>query len=337
MPLLPCAPTAAGTRLPRRVWRPRSGRRAVGGTVIHRVDPGPTAFGLVGDAEPGDPGQVFVLDVMERRVGAATGAEPVAWTGRPGRGPGELFIPVALAAGRNGMLYVLDRGNQRIEAYAARGAALRRTGSIPLPFVPEDLCTLGDRIFVLGAYRERAIHELDPGTGAVLSSFAPDPQLRDDLLATFRTGGYLACGPGDEITFLPTLRPVVERFSARTGAFLGSADIPGYRAVAVRRTGEGVTFSAPGGVHDRAASITPLPDGRLLLQVGQLRPGAATPHEFTEIRTYLLSWPDGGIRPLADDLHRITAAADGWALAVGTDPAPSVHRIALTLPPPSAP
>jgi hypothetical protein len=78
-------------------------------------------FGLIGDARMGDAGRMYLLDVMERRVGVSAGGDTIVWTGRIGRGPGEFFVPVALAAGAD-VLYVLDRGNQRSSSTARRMA-----------------------------------------------------------------------------------------------------------------------------------------------------------------------------------------------------------------------
>jgi hypothetical protein len=306
--------------------------RVAAGDAPTAISSGARAFGLIGDAVMGDGGRSFLLDVMERRVGVAEGGGSVAWTGSGGRGPGEFLVPVALALDAD-VLYVLDRGNRRIERYRTAGGRLQRYGdAVPLEFNPEDLCVADSRLYVLGAYRGHAIHEISPLDGRLVRSFAPDAQLADDLLATFRTGGYLACGTGGEIAFLPLLRPEVHRFSAVTGALLQSAALPGYNAVHVRRTADAVEFSAEGGSHDVAASVVPLSGGLLLVQVGRKRPGATTLHEFTAVRSYVVDWKDGGVRPVRDTLPRIADLREGWALALETDPEPSARRIRFTLP-----
>lgn len=305
----------------------------------YAADPGgddatasPAAIGLLGDAVMGNGGESFLLDVMEHRVGMVTGEGEVAWTGGRGRGPGELMIPVALAAHAD-VLYVLDRGNRRIERYRTIGGTLRRSGDgVPLEFGPEDLCVSDGRLYVLGAYRAHAIHEISPDDGRVLRSFAPDAQLADELLATFRAGGYLACGTGGEIDFLPLLRAEVHRFDAATGALLQSAVLPAYDAVRVRRTGDAVQFQAEGGVHDVGASLVPLPGGRLLVQVGRKPPGASTLHEFASLRSYVVDWGTGGVRVIPDALPRIADVREGWALALETDPEPAFRRIRFTPP-----
>lgn len=234
----------------------------------HSLALGPDPVGLIGDAALVDDSLVYVLDVVRKRVGmlAADGSW-AAWAGRSGRGPGEFIAPVALAVGAEGSLYVVDRGNLRVETYAARSRALERVGSVTIDFFPEDACVLGGRFFVLGARDGRAIHEVSPRDGRVSRSFAPDEQLRNHMLATFRAAGHLACGPGESLSFLPMLRPTLHRFSAATGEPLGSITIPDYREVLISHSADAVTFRQPEGGHDRGASLAPLADGSLMIQV----------------------------------------------------------------------
>lgn len=308
---------------------------ASGAKTAMMIEPGSRAFGLIGDAVMGEGGRSFLLDVMERQIGVAERGGSVAWTGSGGRGPGEFLVPVALAL-HTDVLYVLDRGNRRIERYRTATAGLRRDGGVPLEFDPEDLCVSRGRMFVLGAYGGYAIHEVSPRDGRVLRSLAPDPQLDNDLLATFRASGYLACGE-DELTFLPLLRPEVLRFSAETGALLGRVPLPDYNAVHIQTAANGIEFRAEGGTHDVGASVLAVGDGRALVQVGALRQGTATVHEFTSVCSYLVDWRMASARVLSGTLPRIADLREGWALALETDPEPSARRIRFTPPPDPTP
>jgi hypothetical protein len=289
-------------------------------------------FGLIGDARMGDAGRMYLLDVMERRVGVSAGGDTIVWTGRIGRGPGEFFVPVALAAGAD-VLYVLDRGNQRIEQYRTADGGLERTGSLALELNPKDLGLCQGRLYILGAHQGHALHEISPRDGKVIRSFAPDPQLDDPLRASYRAGGHLACGHGDEIVFLPQLRPEVLRFSLATGALLATVSLPRYNAVRIRNLGDAVSFQAENGAHDVGISVLPLPDGRVLVQAGEVRQETGG-DEFSAIRSYVVDWRQPAARVLSETLPRITDLRDGWALAVETDPEPAVRRIRFTLPAP---
>ncbi len=291
---------------------------------------GPVAFGVIGDLLSDGKDRIFALDVVNKRIVtlSTTGTVPKVF-GREGRGPGEFADPVALASD-GARLYVLDRANQRIDVLSAE-AALVRLGSFAPDFPAEDMCVLEDRLFVLGERQGWLIHELDRSRGRVLRSFARDTAAADLLLTSYRASGYLLCGPGDELTFLPMLRPDVQRFSASTGALLGVADIPGYLPVRVRRlSNRSVQFYARRGEHDFASAIVPLPDGGRLIQVGRLRRGATTRHEFESLRSYEISARDYQIREIAAPLPRILATYGTTALAAVTDPYPAVRVLNLT-------
>ena len=303
-----------------------------GWRVAGRPALGPEPVGLIGDAALVGDTLVYVLDVVQKRVGVlAADGSWVVWAGRAGRGPGEFIDPVAIAATADGTLYVVDRGNLRVETYSARSRALKRVGSATLDFFPEDACVLGERLFVLGARDGRAIHEVSPRDGGVTRSFAPDEQLRNDLLATFRSAGHLACGPGESLSFLPMLRPTLHRFSAATGEALGSITIPGYREVLVVHSGDAVTFRQPEGGHDRAASLVPLADGSVVVQVGALEAGSRTSHEFQELRSFVLSWERGSIAMLTRELPRVFSFGGSKGVGAATDPEPAL--LVLTLAP----
>lgn len=292
---------------------------------------GAEQVGLIGDAALVGDSLVYVLDVVQKRVGmlSADGSW-AAWAGRSGRGPGEFIDPVALAVGAEGSLYVVDRGNLRVETYSARSRTLERVGSATLEFLPEDACVLGGRLFVLGARDGRAIHEVSPRDGRVSRSFAPDEQLRNNMLATFRAAGHLACGPGESLSFLPNLRPTLHRFSAATGEPLGTVTIPDYREVLVSHSGDAVTFRQPEGGHDRGASLVPLADGSLMVQVGSLQPGAHTPHEFQELRSFLLSSGSNSIAALPRELPRIFSFGATRAIGAATEPEPALLLLTRT-------
>lgn len=295
--------------------------------------PPESAFGLVGDVAVGGDGRAFVLDVLHREVSVFSAAgERTRVLGRAGPGPGEFMGPVAFTldnAGRG--LYVLDERKQGLDLFDADQGTWRRT--IPLDFHAADLCFVAGRLYVLGGRDGFLLHEVDPATGRVLRSFAPDDDSRDLLLRGYRASGYLGCAPDGEIAFLPSLRPEVLRFSAQSGDLLGIAPIPGYRPVRVRRvSGGAVQFDVPGGgSHDYGGSIVPLAGGDWLVQVGRLKHGTNSHHEFISVRSLRLSAGDGQIRPLSVRLPRVMAYVPEAAYAVETSPYPAVRILPTSL------
>lgn len=291
------------------------------------------AFGLVSDVAMAAGGRSFVLDVLNGEVGLfdESGLR-TGLLGRRGPGPGEFMGPVALAINDvGGGLYVLDERRQGIDLFDAARHQWQRT--IPLDFHAADLCFVSGRLYVLGGRGGYTLHEVSPEDGRVLRSFGPDADSEDVLLRGYRAGGYLGCAPTGEIAFLPSLRPEVVRFSAESGELLGTAPIPGYRAVQVRPVpGGGMRFDVPGGGgHDHGSSIVPLPGGDWLVQVGRLRPGTNNVHEFVSVRSHRLSARDGQVRPLAVRLPRVLAASEEAFSAVETSPYPAVRMVSTPL------
>lgn len=244
--------------------------------------------------------------------------------GAPGRGPGELLDPVSLAVGGE-RPYVVDRGNQRLQAYAP-------LASVPLDFVPEDACFAPDgRLYVLGARAGYLLHEVSPEEGRVVRSLVESPASRDGLLRPYHASGLLHCGDG-EVTLLPLLRPVILRIPVREGGPVRQVRIPGFRETRVRRVHAGaVVYQAPrGGVTDYASTLVPLNDGRLLVQVGPIVQGASA-QEFQSLRTFLLSADGRRLRELSASLPRIMLAERDSVVAVHTHPVPAYERIPLSV------
>lgn len=292
------------------------------------------ALGTVADVVADGRGRLFALDAQRRTVVLLAPDRSRGRTiGRPGRGPGEFVAPISMTLDSRGRLLVLDRGTLRIEAFRMGEDGAERVGALPLPFPAEDIVECGGRLFLLGSWHFNLIHEISAVDGQVLRSFAPDSVPADDLMAGYRSTGYLECGPGPALTFLPMLRPELTRFAVTTGAQIGRLLIPTYKPVQVSRTGDGgLMFRAPtGGHHDMASSLVTLPDGSQLVQVGVLEDGAHTRHEFREVRSFVVSWDAPSIRPADVALPRIMRAHADSLFAVDTDPAPRVTAVRIQL------
>jgi hypothetical protein len=288
-------------------------------------------LGLVADVAADRRGRTYVLDVANRRVAVfSQGGVLEEEVGRHGQGPGELQVPTALAMDARDRLYVLDIANARLEVFDVAGERTARIGSLPLEIAATDLCALGNRLFVLAARGGRLIHELSSETGHVIRSLAPDLHAGGEVMAGARASGHLACGPSDALTFLPSTRGEVIRFSATNGETSGRLLLPGYRAVQVtEQAGGAVVFRAPdGGPTDNGSSIVNLPHGRQLVQVG-VATGGGLIVQFNHVRSYLVSWVEGSVTPLGETLPRIVSTRANRAYTVETEPFPSVQVLAL--------
>ena len=96
----------------RRWLRPTALAVSRDGQRIHVVDTG----GVEGDSHC-----VWLLDAQGRELGVI---------GKRGRGPGEFNLPVDAAIAPDGVLWVLDAGNFRVQAFGADGRFLRQFGSV---------------------------------------------------------------------------------------------------------------------------------------------------------------------------------------------------------------
>jgi hypothetical protein len=284
-------------------------------------------FGAVEDVAADGRGNLYILDSQVQSVRVFTRAGRfVEELGRPGRGPGEFFLPRALALDAEGRLYVLDVGDRRVDVFRPARGRHRFSGSFRLDFTAQDLCIRDDRLFLLGVRRDAAIHEFTL-SGERVRSFAPAPGSGDALLATSLDGGALQCPEGqDALLFLPRNAPEVLEYSAERGSLLWRRTLPGYVPVQVRKNGNrSVTFSAGrSGVHDMYSSVTPLHPGFSLVQVGSLRRGARHRFDFASVKSYVVSNRTGALLRTAQPFPRLVEARGGYAFAVRTDPYPAV-------------
>ena len=70
------------------------------------------------DVAFGPDGDLYVCEYGNSRVQRfTTGGQPLGTWGRPGRGPGELDNPYALAVDSTGAVSVVDSGNHRVQRF----------------------------------------------------------------------------------------------------------------------------------------------------------------------------------------------------------------------------
>jgi sugar lactone lactonase YvrE len=88
----------------------------------------------------GPDGNLYVTDLSQRVTVISPGGKVLRRWGKPGAGPGEFkFImndPTAptdvagkIAVGRNGMVYISDSGNDRVQVFTPQGGFIRQFGS----------------------------------------------------------------------------------------------------------------------------------------------------------------------------------------------------------------
>ncbi len=145
----------------------------------------------------GPTGEIYVCDGYgNARIHkfSAAGDLLLSW-GAPGDGPGQFHVPHGIAMDRQGVIYVADRENSRIQKFDDRGKFLESWAEVARPcqvFIDPD-----DRVYVaeLG-YRAGMFSGNQPpfpnATGGRVSIFSTD----GDLLARWG-GGESPCAAGD--------------------------------------------------------------------------------------------------------------------------------------------
>ena len=133
-------------------------------------------FGQVKDAVFLPEGRVAVLDsrMFELRLYTTEGRH-LQSLGRSGRGPGEFYVPEAVARTADGVV-VLDRGNARLTRYRqVTPDSFAVSGEIPLPFHAWDLCVTAGRIYLSSDQADQPVVEIAPN-GDVVRTFGAPPR-----------------------------------------------------------------------------------------------------------------------------------------------------------------
>lgn len=202
--------------------RPGSLRFTVG------VADGPSGeiFGEVSGLEVDRSGRLYVLDRQDNRIRVfGSDGRFLAEAGREGGGPGEFRYLAGSDITEEGALLIADSGNGRVTRLRLEeGGALTTEAVIPLGFPPMDVCSLGERMYVLrrsnlvGAEESGMIQEID-STGRILRTFGdpiqtpPEDRREIGEWNHMLNLGTLACDPATRTVFFTrTLEPSVEAF-----------------------------------------------------------------------------------------------------------------------------
>ncbi len=292
---------------------------AIGGLRYARTLGDTESFGQVAAAVVLPGGHVAILDGMERRVTlfGRTGSLMGRYD-RRGRGPGEFSLPSALAV-RGGSVLVLDRGNARIVELSVVADTLAWRGEIRTPISsPNDMCTVGDRLFLLGFEGGKLIHEVDRN-GKIARSFgaaAGDDPTKGHLSAV----GSLVCSPSGWIAVLAGALNHVMVYSLE-GQERWKGRIPDYRRQEYDTGGGVLRPLRPSGGYSNTIASARASDGRFLdFQLG--RSSAKAPGVALESRR--LDITTGSWLPVAMKWPRLLTISDGSHLFYEENPFPIV-------------
>lgn len=129
-------------------------------------------FGRIQAVALFESGGLAVLDAQAgRAVGFGDRGSHAFTLGRRGQGPGEFVDPSALFRVSDDTLAFLNRSARTLQLFAREtGNPFAEIGRYELPFWPSGGCSMRGRIFILGGFEDRAVHEIDR-EGVIVNSF----------------------------------------------------------------------------------------------------------------------------------------------------------------------
>lgn len=269
-------------------------------------------FGRISDIRASDQGGVVVADNSTSLVKVfSEGGELLAASGRRGQGPGEFGHIGAVSVTGDSTVRVLDNLNARIVRLRLQDGGLELAGDAGLKLDANNMCTIGDRVFLL-SYREQGIIQEIDDTGVIVRSFG-DPFLDSSpYVARLSTDGEMLCleEEGDVVVF-PEDVPEIVAYSA-SGELRWRTRVEGFKAQRYIPEGPGVVAYADpqeGGRPDKAISLVDLGSGLLLAQFGTFYVGAQGLEDITRVESRVYSAADGKEVARSKELRRIDASA----------------------------
>ena len=196
----------------------------------------------------GPDGNLYVTDLSQRVTVISPGGKVLRRWGKPGTGPGEFkFIandPTAptdvagrIAVGRNGMVYVSDSGNDRVQVFTPQGRFIRQFGSYGSGkgqfFFPADLAVDGSGNVYVADDQSQTLAKFSPA-GKVIwqigGSASSDPDLLGHQhLASIDAHGRLVTVNDDQgrVLYVDPSGHKVDAFSPDSSSFFERARVRG--------------------------------------------------------------------------------------------------------------
>jgi outer membrane protein assembly factor BamB len=188
----------------------------------------------------GPDGNLYVTDLSQRVTVISPGGKVLRRWGKPGTGPGEFkFIASDLATptdvagkvavGRNGMVYVSDSGNARVQVFTPQGRFIRQIGSYGGGkgqfFFPAGLVVDGSGNVYVADDQSRTLAKFSP-TGKVIWRIGASTSSDQDLvghqqLASIDAHGRLVTMNDDQgrVLYLDPSGHKVDAFSPDSSSF----------------------------------------------------------------------------------------------------------------------
>ena len=251
--------------------------------------------------------------------------------GRPGQGPGELAIPRGLALSHD-RLFVGDE-RRVIHEYLRAGGRWSWARDIPVPFLPLDICSIGDSLYVLAVTDDLSpiIHRVEQGE--LVTSFGVPYRSADMFIRYVTTEGQLVCLPEiDGIAWVPTRMDAVHMYRT-DGTLRWIAQLPEYKPMGMIEdtTSRTVSMGLAGGRTEMHMLHAAAPvDSNLLVQVGLYDQQAVEEDTPRTIESYLIDLNSGVTRKIAFPYSGLIGVTDTRLALFSNDPWPRVDVFAVS-------
>ena len=289
-------------------------------------------FGLIEDVAEGPDKDIYVLDSRLQKLKRFSSAgELLGETGRSGRGPGEFYAPRRLAVTQGGEVLLFDPGNRRINTYDRE---LRLLEDVPLRWLFEDFCLLGDRWFFQRLMDGFTIHELSR-EGEVLQSFGRAPEVPRNIPPGSRdrvrrnlAHAQLVCDSEEDLVIAVSQTSPRITVHSSTGRLLWRAEIPEYLQVTLTPTIRGTIAHVPDpetNSQHYLGSTALLPSRGLLIQLSVIG-GDNSELDGGQIDSWILDLDSRQFSFRSDSLPRVLDIGIGGTYLVANVPFPVLVR-----------
>lgn len=289
-------------------------------------------FGEVTTVGTDGDGRVYILDAKasEVRIFGRDG-QFLETVGRPGHGPGEFVHAQSLMVDSSGQLFVGDT-KRHLHVFDRGPDGMRFSRVMDIPVSAQDMCLIGDRLFVHGLAREdnHVIHELDR-SGHLIHSFGTVYHSKNPVVTEFISTGRLACDEAAGLVLFAPMGGVGEVHGyALDGTLVWLTVIDDFRPITITEVPRGFGVVRPENGFHLVRALTPLSGGRILLQISfSTRASYEEGFTYLKLQTYLLDVHSGEGSYLGDSFPAVISSRSTSTVSIEEDPYPRL-RIQLS-------
>lgn len=287
-------------------------------------------FGRIWDALVAPSGDIVIFDELaqEVRIFDSTG-RIVQVIGGIGDGPDEFRFANGIEFLSDGRLVVSTR-NRGLRVFVATRDGWKLDEVIDIPVVPEDLCSVGNRVFLSawGRTQNTVVHEVKMTSDGTHRPFVSGYKADHWLLQSQMADGLIGClAEPTRVVFAYELVPIVRSFDPNSQTNLWTSQIEGFVSPEVVEGFDGGRYVTRrrAAIEDIVGGLHAIDANHLLLQSARFNSQARS----ITVNSFLLDATTGRGASLGDALPVIFDPSRERFIAMFEDPYP---RVELRLP-----